>query len=133
MCYKEEKHKKLSIQLEDKLKDIPDFIADFFDRYKSAATKNCNWGYIRDLLQWLVDKGYIVEDSIYSITKEDMNKVAGSHIIKYLNGLKTGAGQGRIRWIQSVLRRMFSVHSGITHTSHTEKRRIPRNQTAFGI
>lgn len=59
MCYKEEKHKHLSIKLAEKLKDVPDFISDFFDRYKSATTKNCNWGYIRDLLQWLID---IVKD-----------------------------------------------------------------------
>ena len=59
MCYKEERHRHLSITLTEKLKNVPDFIADFFDRYKSAATKNCNWGYIRDLLQWLIGKNYI--------------------------------------------------------------------------
>lgn len=93
MCYKEEKHRHLSIKLSEKLKDVPDFIADFFDRYKSAATKNCNWGYIRDMLQWLIDKRYIKKNSISDITEEDMNKIKSNHIIKYLNELKYGIGR----------------------------------------
>ena len=59
MCYKADKHRHLSLTLSEKLKDVPDFISEFFDRYKSAATKNSNWGYIRDLLQWLLEKNYI--------------------------------------------------------------------------
>lgn len=90
MCYKEEKHKKISVQLEKKLENVPEFISDFFDRYKSAATKNCNWGYIRNLLQWLIEKGYINKNDISEITMEDMNQITSSHIIKYLNDLKSG-------------------------------------------
>lgn len=90
MCYKEERHRKISMQLEKKLKNVPNFIADFFDRYKSAATKNCNWGYIRDLLQWLINKGYIKKDGICDITTEDINKIKSNHVIKYLNELKSG-------------------------------------------
>lgn len=90
MCYKAEKHRQLSIKLSEKLENVPEFIADFFDRYKSAATKNCNWGYIRDLLQWLINKNYIEKESISEICQEDMNKITGNHIIKYLNGLKDG-------------------------------------------
>lgn len=90
MCYKVEKHQHLSITMAEKLKDVPDFIADFFDRYKSAATRNCNWGYIRDLLEWLIAKGYIHKDSISEITKDDMNRVTSNHVIKYLNELKDG-------------------------------------------
>ena len=90
MCYKEEKHKQLSVALARKLKDIPDFIADFFDRYKSATTKNCNWGYIRDLLQWLIDRNYIEQSDISEITTGDMDKITSNHIVKYLNELKAG-------------------------------------------
>lgn len=90
MCYKEERHRHLSIALSEKLKDVPDFITDFFDRYKSAATKNCNWGYIRDLLQWLIDKNYINKESIFKITIEDMDKITSNHVVKYLNDLKDG-------------------------------------------
>lgn len=90
MCYKEEKHKKINVQLEEKMEGIPNFISDFFDRYKSAATKKCNWSYIRDLLQWLVDKKYIAKNDIREITKEDMNQIISNQIIKYLNDLKSG-------------------------------------------
>ena len=90
MCYKEERHKKISLQLEEKLREVPDFISDFFDRYKSAVTKNCNWGYIRDLLQWLICKGYINRDNVHEITKEDINQITSNQIIKYLNDLKSG-------------------------------------------
>jgi site-specific recombinase XerD len=90
MCYKADKHKYLSIKLSEKLSDVPLFISDFFDRYKSAATKNCNWGYIRDLLQWLLDKGYIEKENITQITTEDMDKITSNHVIKYLNELKDG-------------------------------------------
>ena len=90
MCYKADKHKHLSLKLSEKLLDVPLFISDFFDRYKSAATKNCNWGYIRDLLQWLIDKGYIEKDNIAQITTEDIDKITSNHVIKYLNELKDG-------------------------------------------
>ena len=72
------------------MKGVPNFISDFFDRYKSAATKKCNWSYIRDLLQWLVDKRYITKNDIKEIAKEDMNQITSNQIIKYLNDLKFG-------------------------------------------
>lgn len=90
MCYKEERHRKLSINLNERLINVPDFISDFFDRYKSAATKNCNWGYIRGLLEWLLKKNYIAKDGISKITIEDMKNITSNHIIKYLNELKSG-------------------------------------------
>lgn len=90
MCYKQERHKQISIQLQEKLKNVPNFISDFFDRYKSASTKNCNWIYIRDLLNWLIDKGYIVKTGICYIEQSDMDAVTSNHIIKYLNELKSG-------------------------------------------
>ena len=90
MCYKEERHRHLNIALSKKLTNVPNFIADFFDRYKSASTKNCNWGYIRDLLEWLIENKYISKEKISDITEEDMNKITSNHIIKYLNDLKDG-------------------------------------------
>ena len=90
MCYKENRHRQLNIKLSEKLEDVPDFISDFFDRYKSAATKNCNWGYIRDLLEWLIKKGYIKKSDISKITTDDINRVTSSHIVKYLNELQAG-------------------------------------------
>ncbi len=90
MCYKEEKHKYISNKLDEMLMNVPDFISDFFEGYKSAATKKCNWGYIRALLQWLIDKRFVQKDNIAEITKEDMNGITSNHIIKYLNELKSG-------------------------------------------
>ena len=90
MCYKENRHRQLNIKLSEKLENVPDFIADFFDGYKSAATKNCNWGYIRDLLEWLIKKGYIKKSDISKITTDDINRVTSSHIVKYLNELQAG-------------------------------------------
>ena len=90
MCYKADKHRHLSLTLSEKLKDVPDFISEFFDRYKSAATKNSNWGYIRDLLQWLIEKNYIKKENISQIATEDMDKITSNHVIKYLNELKDG-------------------------------------------
>lgn len=90
MCYKEEKHKKLSLQLEEKFKDVPDFITSFFVRYKSATTKNCNWGYIRDLLQWLINKNYICKNAISDIIPEDLNRITPEHITEYFVSLQEG-------------------------------------------
>lgn len=90
MCYKIEQYRKINIALSEKLKDVPDFISDFFDRYKSAKTKNCYWGYIRDMLQWLIKNGYIKKDSISDITKEDLNGITDKMIVKYLNDLRDG-------------------------------------------
>ena len=113
MCYKADKHKHLSLKLSEKLSDVPLFISDFFDRYKSAATKNCNWGYIRDLLQWLIDKGYIEKESISQITTEDMDKITSNHIIKYLNELKDGI-TGRKNSLDSICtkKNVFSAFWG---------------------
>ena len=101
MCYKADKHKHLSLTLSEKLKDAPDFISEFFDRYKSAATKNSNWGYIRDLLQWLLEKNYIKKESISQITTEDMDKITSNHVIKYLDELNLGI-TGRKNSLESI-------------------------------
>lgn len=90
MCYKEEKHKKISLQLEGKFKDVPGFITSFFVRYKSATTKNCNWGYIRDLLQWLINRNYICKNGISDIMPEDLNKITPEHITEYFVSLQEG-------------------------------------------
>lgn len=110
MCYKIEKQKHLSITLEEKFKNIPDFISDFFYRYKSAATKNCNWGYIRDLLQWLIDKKYIQKESISDITTEDMSKITSKYIGEYLEDLQYGLTRRR-NTLDSIAtkRNVFSV------------------------
>lgn len=90
MCYKEEKNRKLSIQVEEKLKNVPDFISSFFVRYKFSSTKNCNWGYVRDLLQWLINKKYIQKHSISDINPQDLIGIVPENIAEYFEKLQDG-------------------------------------------
>ena len=90
MCYKEERHRKTTIQLEEKFKEVPGFITSFFVRYKSATTKNCNWGYIRGLLQWLLNRNYICKNEISGIMPEDLNKITPEYITEYFISLQEG-------------------------------------------
>lgn len=101
MCYKVEKQRKIEQKLADELKNVPDFIADFFDRYKSSATKKINWIYIRDMLNWMLSNGCIKKDSISGITVKDMNDITSNNVIKYLNELKNGI-LGRANSLDSI-------------------------------
>lgn len=101
MCYKVEKQRKIEQKLSEELKNVPDFIADFFDRYKSSATKKINWIYIRDMLNWMLSNGCIKKDSISDITVKDMNDITSNNVIKYLNELKNGIS-GRANSLDSI-------------------------------
>lgn len=101
MCYKVEKQRKIEQKLAEELKNVPDFIADFFDRYKSSATKKINWIYIRDMLNWMLSNGCIKKDSISDITVKDMNDITSNNVIKYLNELKNGIS-GRANSLDSI-------------------------------
>lgn len=101
MCYKVEKQRKIEQKLAEELKNVPDFIADFFDRYKSSATKKINWIYIRDMLNWMLSNGCIKKDSISDITVKDMNEITSNNVIKYLNELKNGI-LGRANSLDSI-------------------------------
>jgi site-specific recombinase XerD len=101
MCYKVEKQRKIEQKLAEELKNVPDFIADFFDRYKSSATKKINWIYIRDMLNWMLSNGCIKKDSISDITVKDMNDITSNNVIKYLNELKNGI-LGRANSLDSI-------------------------------
>lgn len=101
MCYKVEKQRKIEQKLAEELKNVPDFIADFFDRYKSSATKKINWIYIRDMLNWMLSNGCIKKVSISDITVKDMNDITSNNVIKYLNELKNGI-LGRANSLDSI-------------------------------
>lgn len=101
MCYKVEKQRKIEQKLAEELKNVPGFIADFFDRYKSSATKKINWIYIRDMLNWMLSNGCIKKDSISNIVEEDMNGITSNNVIKYLNELKNGIS-GRANSLDSI-------------------------------
>lgn len=101
MCYKVEKQRKIEQKLAEELKNVPNFITDFFDRYKSSATKKINWIYIRDMLNWMLSNGCIKKDSISNIVEEDMNGITSNNVIKYLNELKNGIS-GRANSLDSI-------------------------------
>lgn len=131
MCYKKENHKKITLQLEEKLKDAPGFIAAFFVRYKSAVTKNCNWGYIRDLLQWLVDKGYIQKNSISEIAPNDLNGIVPENIAEYLGKLQDGSVAGRENSLSSIntKKNVFSAFWGYLVDREYVKKNIVKDDT----
>lgn len=95
MCNKIKKHDKINMKLNDIFQDVPDFICDYFDTYKSATTKKINWFYIKNLLLWLMEKKYINKESFSEMTTEDLNSIKSKHIIKYLNDLKMREGKER--------------------------------------
>ena len=95
MCNKIKKHDKINMKLNDIFQDVPDFICDYFDTYKSATTKKINWFYIKNLLLWLMEKKYINKESFSEITTEDLDSIKSKHIIKYLNDLKMREGKER--------------------------------------
>ena len=101
MCYKVEKQRKIEQKLAEELKNVPGFISDFFDRYKSSAIKKINWIYIRDMLNWMLSNRYIKKDSISNITEEDMKGITSNNVIKYLNELKNGI-LGRTNSLDSI-------------------------------
>ena len=89
MCYKNEKQKKEQLKLDAMLKDIPEFIQDYFVFLTSTTSKLNYWSAIRQLLEWLVDQK-IVSNDLNNLTSDDLNGVTDVHIIKYLDGLKNG-------------------------------------------
>lgn len=93
MCYKQELYKGIMENLKAKIDDMPLFIQDYFlENKKSAKTNNCYWGYIRDLLCWLIKNGYIEKESINDITPEDLDTIKPMDIRKYLSDLENGVG-----------------------------------------
>lgn len=89
MCYKDESQNKAALKLEEKIKDMPEFIQNYFVFLPSNKTKLSNWSYIRQLLEWLINQGIIKHD-LNSITPEDLDNVTDVNVVKYLDGLKSG-------------------------------------------
>ncbi len=90
MCYKLEKHKAITIKLSEEMQNLPNFISDFFSRYKSATSKKNYWCYLKDLLEWLIENNCINKQSLSEITPEDLNSVTDTQIIRYLDDLQLG-------------------------------------------
>lgn len=90
MCYKEEKQARTARNLKEKISDMPIFIQEFFNRQKSKATSNMYWTYIRDMLQWMIDNGYIKKNDITQVEESDLDNLTSNNIIAYLDDLQNG-------------------------------------------
>ena len=124
-CYKQEKHERIKSNLENKLKKAPTFIADYFYTQDSAATSNCYWTYIRDLLEWLINNGYIQKNSIKEITPSDMDGIRQANVQRYLNDLKRGNGCKKISQDSvSVRKNIYSAFWGWMERNHYVKENV---------
>jgi integrase/recombinase XerD len=85
MCaeYKEEKQNKLNKKFEEKSKDLPEYIRDYFEFMKSADTKINTLGTIKKFFEWLT-----INNIISNIKQDSISKVSDVNIVKYLNNLK---------------------------------------------
>jgi integrase len=89
MCYKNEKQNRENIKLEEKIKDMPTFIKEYFVYLSSSASKINQWCTIRKILEWSISQN-IIAHKLEEITCEDLNRIREVDIIRYLDGLKTG-------------------------------------------
>lgn len=90
MCHREEVQNQIRNNLDRKLETVPIFIRRFFKMQKSSKTSNCVFGYIVNMLQWLIDNNRINEKKVLDITKEDMKNVTGLDLMDYFDDLLEG-------------------------------------------
>jgi len=133
MCYKQEREKLDGIKNNEKIKNYPYFLQDYFIRLPSNSTKNTNFYYIDHLLKWLWSQDIIDKKSIHDITPEDIDSVRDTHIIKYLDGLETGA-YGTINSISSIITKkniFSSLWEYLSDNDYVKKnviRKIPKQK-----
>jgi site-specific recombinase XerD len=89
MCYKDEEQIKAGNKLDDKIKDVPEFIRDYFVFLNSNKSKLLYWGTIRMFLEWLISNK-VINNTLESISKHDLMNVTDVHLVKYLDGLLIG-------------------------------------------
>ena len=87
MSYKSEKNVKIEKKLESKYKMLPSFIIDYFDTLNSPVTRNCNFGQIKSLFDFLIEQD-IIRSNMNEITPDDLQMVKTKDIAKYLDSLK---------------------------------------------
>jgi site-specific recombinase XerD len=86
MCYKQELQKRYELQLNERLKLLPNYIHPYFSIQTSYKTKVTNFGVIEKFLKWvIIDKELNV--TIKQITPKMISKLRASDVIKYLDGL----------------------------------------------
>lgn len=89
MCHRDEVQKTVRENLDRKLERFQPFIREFFTQ-ESAKTSNCYYGYIKNMLQWMIDNKKIYRDSIYDIVPDDMNCIKPPDIKEYFDDLLIG-------------------------------------------
>jgi site-specific recombinase XerD len=94
MCYKDEEQVKANMKLEEKVKNMPEFIKDYFV-FLSPKSKLLYWGAIRLFFEWLINNK-IINNTLEEITVNDLGKITDVHIVKYLDGLLIGQYGDRI-------------------------------------
>lgn len=90
MCYKDERQKKAAELLDVKVKELPEFIQNYFIRFNSNLSKVNYFSSISLLLKWLIKQNIINKHSINELEPNDLKLVTDTHIMKYLDGLKIG-------------------------------------------
>ncbi|MFQ7208541.1 MAG: tyrosine-type recombinase/integrase [Coprococcus sp.] len=90
MCYRDEVQNTVRENLDKKLEGFQPFIRRFFSLQKSAKTSNCFFGYIKDMLQWMLDNGRINKKSITDITQDDMKNLTGVDMMDYFDDVLSG-------------------------------------------
>jgi site-specific recombinase XerD len=89
MCYKLEDQARKQKKFESILSEeqVPMFIKKYFSHFGSNTTKLTNWITIRQLLEWLHDKG-LVKNDITNITTEELGKIESEDIMDFLDYLR---------------------------------------------
>lgn len=94
MCYKEEVQRKNAEKLQKKFdyENIPEFIQDFFMYIASRAARINYWSTIKNMLEWMINKGYINKQNISDVSYEDLKTLRPPKIILYFEYLKYEKG-----------------------------------------
>jgi len=87
MCYKDEDQARAKYKLEEKIKDMPKFIKDYFKTLSSNKSKLTYWSTIRLFFEWLIDKK-IINKPLEGIMPEDLVIVTHFDLVDYLEGIK---------------------------------------------
>ena len=86
MCYKDEEQKKDNNKLNEKIKDMPLFIKEYFSYIKSSKTKLNNWSVIRKFFEWIIEEE-VISNTLEIISPDNLGNVKAVDVINYLDDL----------------------------------------------
>lgn len=102
MCYKAEIQKKNEEKLQKKFdKDnVPMFIQEaVILRIASRDARLNAWATVRNMLLWMIERGFIKKNSISEIEEEDLNKIIPMQMMKYMEHLLNEEGIARTTFV----------------------------------